>query len=223
MSTNQWKPPRQARALVKPLFWNGRRLSLGMLACLIAIALANPGACTRADEPAGRPLLTPTTTATIEFKSQGEHRHELGEVWLEGQDGGKLFLTADGQLWLIQPEEILQQAASTTPLQPLSNDQISQQLRSKLAPGFLIHKTEHFVLVYNTSETYVRWVGDLYERLYDAFHKYWDKNGIKLQEPRFPMVALVFDTREAYLQFARPEVKELAGAMIGYYNMQTNR
>jgi hypothetical protein len=33
----------------------------------------------------------------------------------------------------------------------------------------------------------------------------------------------VFDSREAYLQYAEREIGPSAGAMIGYYNMQTNR
>ncbi len=76
--------------------------------------------------------------------------------------------------------------------------------------------------MYNTSETYARWVGDLYEKLYKTFHKYWDRQ-IELREPRLPMVALVFRSREAYLQFARPEVGDMANDMVGYYHLQTNR
>ena len=167
-----------------------------------------------------------TAAATIErltFKNRSESRDEVGEVVLASQDGGKLFLTADGQLWLLQPDDILAQAPSDEPFAPQTTDQISADLRSRLAPGFLVHKTAHFVLVYNTSETYARWVGDLYERLYRAFANFWKQRGVRLDEPRFPLVALVFDSKQAYLHYAEREVGESAKAMIGYYNMQTNR
>lgn len=162
-------------------------------------------------------------TERVSFKSNVQARDEVGEVLVESQDGGKLFLTADGRLWLLQPDEILAQAPSDEPLEPLSADAISASLRAELPNGFLVHKTAHFVLVYNTSETYARWVGDLFERLYRGFTNYWKGRGVKLKEPRFPLVALVFDSREAYLQYAEREIGESARAMIGYYNMQTNR
>jgi hypothetical protein len=162
-------------------------------------------------------------TERISFKNSVTARDEVGEVLVESQDGGKLFLTADGQLWLLQPDEILAQAPSDQPLKPLSSEAISAELREELPDGFLVHKTAHFVLIYNTSETHARWVGDLFERLYRGFTNYWEGRGVKLKEPRFPLVALVFDSREAYLQYAEREIGASARAMIGYYNMQTNR
>ncbi len=87
---------------------------------------------------------------------------------------------------------------------------------------FLSLETEHFVIVYNTSETYARWVGDVYEKLYKSFHKFWDRQ-LELTEPRLPMVAVVFKSRDAYMQFAQPEVGDVAKDMIGYYNLLTNR
>lgn len=172
---------------------------------------------------AGEPQAPAPKTERVSFKNSVHARDEVGEVLVESQDGGKLFLTADGQLWLLQPDEILAQAPSDQPLEPLSSDAISASLRKELPDGFLVHKTAHFVLVYNTSETYARWVGDLFERLHRGFTNFWKKSGVKLEEPRFPLVALVFDSREAYLQYAEREIGPSARAMIGYYNMQTNR
>ncbi|MGN6136944.1 MAG: DUF1570 domain-containing protein [Aureliella sp.] len=210
---------------------SGKGISLLLVAALLVIApaicepalsflkLADVAESARADEPAA----APNPTAHIAFKNRAESRDELGEVVLASQDGGKLLLTADGQLWLLQPEDILSQTPSDEPLEPQSTEEISAELREKLAPGFLVHKTAHFVLIYNTSETYARWVGDLYERLYRAFANFWKQRGVRLDEPRFPLVALVFDSQAAYLQYAEREIGPSAKAMIGYYNMQTNR
>jgi hypothetical protein len=99
---------------------------------------------------------------------------------------------------------------------------ISGDLKAKM-PGFMCLQTNHFVLVYNTSDTYARWVGELFEKLYRTFFNFWKSKGVKLNEPRFLMVALLFDTRDAYLQYAQREIGDSAQAMIGYYNMQTNR
>ncbi len=171
-----------------------------------------------ADEP--RSATYPT--AKVEFKNHGPQRTELGEVWEEGQDGSKLFLTPDGQLLILDAKDVVQGAPSSEKFTPLTKAKVAQQLKQELGAEFLSLETEHFLIVYNTSETYARWVGDLYEKLYKTFHKYWDRS-IELTEPRLPMVALVFKSREAYMQFAQPEVGEMAKDMIGYYHLQTNR
>lgn len=175
-------------------------------------------AAVQADDP----VVTSYPTAKVEFKNHGPQRTELGEVWEEGQDGSKLFLTPDGQLLVLDAADVVNGTPSSDKFIPLSKTKVAQQLKRELGDEFLSLETEHFVIVYNTSETYARWVGDLYEKLYKSFHKYWDRQ-IDLSEPRLPMVALVFNSRDAYMQFAKPEVGEMAKDMIGYYHLQTNR
>lgn len=175
-------------------------------------------AAVQADDP----VVTSYPTAKVEFKNHGPQRTELGEVWEEGQDGSKLFLTPDGQLLVLDAADVVSGTPSSDKFVPLSKTKVAQQLKRELGDEFLSLETEHFVIVYNTSETYARWVGDLYEKLYKSFHKYWDRQ-IDLNEPRLPMVALVFNSRDAYMQFAKPEVGEMAKDMIGYYHLQTNR
>lgn len=174
--------------------------------------------CAQADEPVAKPY----PTARLEFRNHGPQRIELGEVWEEGQDGSKLFLTQDGQLRVLEAADVVNGSASDDKFVPLTKAKAAEQVKRELGAEFLSLETEHFVIVYNTSETYAKWVGDLYEKLYKTFHKYWDRQ-LELAEPRLPMVAVVFKSREAYLQFARPEVGEMAQDMIGYYHLLTNR
>ncbi len=171
---------------------------------------------------AGDPVAESYPAAKVEFKNHGPQRTELGEIWEEGQDGSKLFLTPDGQLLVLDAKDVVSGQATDEKFTPLSKAKVAERLKKELGAEFLSLETEHFVIVYNTSETYARWVGDLYEKLYKTFHKYWDRQ-IELREPRLPMVALVFRSREAYLQFARPEVGDMANDMVGYYHLQTNR
>jgi len=79
------------------------------------------------------------------------------------------------------------------------------------------------VLIYNTSEIYVKWVAELFERLHRNFYNYWKSKGFKLSEPRFPLVAVVFSNKASYMSYAQREIGATAEAMIGYYNMKTNR
>jgi hypothetical protein len=166
---------------------------------------------------------SPRETLSLQFNVDDVQRESIGEVVQEYKDG-MLFLTPDGQLWTLRDKQIVSRQPSAEAMQPLSSDEIYQQFREQLVPGFQVYKTRHYVIVYNTSAAYATWVGELFERLYRGFYNYWQRqHRLDLQEPRFPLVAVVFRDKSSYVQFAEKEVGEAAEAMIGYYNMKTNR
>ena len=159
----------------------------------------------------------------LTVKQNGKTSRLSGEIMVEAQDGGLLFLARDGALWIVQPEELLQRKRLSQEVKPLSQTEMSAQLMKEMPTGFRIHKTAHFLICYNTSKAYAQWCGALYERLYRAFYGYWKTAGITLQEPRYPLVAMVFEDRQTYLKYSRLDLGTAATAAIGYYNMRTNR
>jgi len=44
-------------------------------------------------------------------------------------------------------------------------------------PGFKTHQTQHYLIHYNTSPAYAKWVGSLFEGLHKAFYNYWTRRG----------------------------------------------
>jgi len=46
---------------------------------------------------------------------------------------------------------------------------------------------------------------------------------LKLRDPELPLVAVVFDTRDGYSLFAREELGESVGSIIGYYSLRSNQ
>ena len=159
----------------------------------------------------------------ITHQKDGKTAELAGRVEVEAQDGGVLLLTADGVLWPIPKEQIAGRRRDDEPFQPLPRDKLTAQLAKELGPGFKFHHTKHYLIGYNTSPAYAQWVGSLYERLFAAFYNYWQRRGFELAEPQFPLVALVFDSRDSYAEFSRPEVGEAARSMIGYYSIRSNR
>lgn len=163
----------------------------------------------------------------IEFHSSAAQPAPAGpvrcEVLLELADGSLLAQTEDGQLWTLEKDAIVSSAPCDAPFTPLTSEQIYQQFQQELPEGFKAFKTRHYVLLYNTSEVYVRWVAELYEQIYRGFYNYWKSKGYRLSEPRFPLVAVVFSNRASYMGYAEREIGKSAEAMIGYYNMKTNR
>ena len=155
---------------------------------------------------------------------QGDQPRELaGRIEVEAEDGGVLLLTRDGVLWPLPKEEILERRSDELPFVPLSREELAKKITAELPDGFRIHSTRHYLICYNTSPAYAEWVGSLYERLFGAFYNYWQRRKVELKEPEFPLVALVFDSRSSYAQYARGELGEATQTIIGYYSLKSNQ
>ncbi|MEO8270786.1 MAG: hypothetical protein ABI557_13770, partial [Aureliella sp.] len=198
-----------------------RRLVVAGAALVVGVCLPWPVAAQDTSEFPSRPM------RAIEFHSADSQPAPTGavraEVVSELEGGHLLLLTEDGQMWTVDKESIVSSSASDSPFTPLTSDQIYEQFQQQLPGGFKVYKTRHYVLIYNTSEVYAKWVAELFEHLYRGFYNYWRSKGFRISEPRFPLVAVVFSNRPSYLVYAEREIGKSAEAMIGYYNMKTNR
>lgn len=161
-------------------------------------------------------------TLNIQFDSDEGQKDTVGEVVRELPGGRILLRTPDGRLWHLEPEEIISKTPSETPMVPLTSEQVFAQFKETLPPGFDLHKTKHYLMIHNTNPAYAKWVGELFEQVHRGFYNYWKSQRVRLKEPRFPLIALVFDSKASYLQYAQRDIGDSAKAMIGYYNLNTN-
>ncbi|MBL8872847.1 MAG: DUF1570 domain-containing protein [Planctomycetaceae bacterium] len=159
----------------------------------------------------------------VKFRDGEQLRQVLGEVLVEAVDGGILLQGTDGRQWAIQPEEIENSRDVSEPLKPMTNDEMEKAMLAELPGGFSALRTDHYLIMYNTTKAYSQWTGNLLERLYKAHFAFWKKKGVELVEPRFPLVAIIFDTKESYREYASKELGDSVDAIIGYYHLQSNR
>jgi hypothetical protein len=159
----------------------------------------------------------------IKFHEDGELQNVSGQVVVTAQDGGLLVLARDGKLWTIEPKHLVSRAQDDEPFRPLSRDELARELARDLPPGFEIHTTNHYLICHNTSREYAQWCGALFERLYRGFTNFWTRKGVKLHEPELPLVAVVFNSAEAYANYSKDELGAAGGSVIGYYSLKTNR
>ncbi len=159
----------------------------------------------------------------VVVRKDGSETHVSGKVLVTAKDGGILLLEADGRLWTIPPAEQARRSRDEVPFAPLSSEELAQKLLAELPAGFSVHRTQHYVVCYNTSRAYAQWCGSLFERLYRSFFNYWTRRGFALREPEFPLAAVVFADRDSYAQHAAGELGDGAGSIIGYYSLRTNR
>ena len=159
----------------------------------------------------------------VTIRSPDGERALQGRVLVEGEDGSLLFQGLDGVLWVVEREQIVGRRTDTRPFVPLTQKQMALRLLEEFPRGFQIETTKHYVICYNTSPAYAKWCGHLWERLYRGFANFWKTRGLPLRDPEFPLVAVIFDSEEAFQTYSKEELGSAVGAVIGYYNFQTNR
>lgn len=197
-------------SLVSPLqsLAAGARGALAALLLLPAILLAKPPAAVALDR--------------VVLERNGQRHEVIGQVQTRLSNGGLLLLASDGVLWSVEHTELIEHTTDEAPLEPLTPLELTAELLDDF-PGFHVHATQHYLICYNTSDAYAQWCGALFERLYLAFTNYWTRRGFELEEPRFPLVAVVFADRASFSAHAAPELGDATGSIIGYYSLQSNR
>jgi hypothetical protein len=161
-------------------------------------------------------------SVTFRPRGGGETK-EQGRVLTTAKDGGLLLLARDGVIWPIPPDQLVNHTTDALAFTPVSRDEMAKRVLATLPNNFRVVNTTHYLICYDTSETYAKWCGSLFERLYLAFTNYWSHKGFALTEPEFPLVAVVFADKQAYLKSTRADLGEAGASIIGYFNLATNR
>ena len=146
-----------------------------------------------------------------------------GRVLVEAEDGGILVLGQDGRLWGVEKPQLVSRAAANEPFRALSATALGKQLQAELGAGFDVVVTKHYVICSSAQRQYVQWCGVLFERLYVSFHNYWKQRGVKLSEPEFPLVAIIFPGPKEFAAFATKDAGADAATAKGYYSINSNR
>lgn len=144
-----------------------------------------------------------------------------GRVLKQDSVGNRFFETIDGARYLVRATDIESESSSGAPFAPAPHDEMGQRLLADLPDGFRIHTTEHYVIAYDTSREFAEWASSLFEGLHRALVRYWDKQGLDLEDPEFPLPIVIHRNRAAYDAAARAE--GVGEGAIGYYHMTTNR
>jgi hypothetical protein len=159
---------------------------------------------------------------TVEFLHDNRPRTVLGRVVVEASN--LLLLEGrDGVLWQIERQELRSRENLDAPFEPLSPEALAEQLLTEMPAGFRTHTTPHYVVCYNTSRAYAMWTSSMLERLYKAFTNYWEKQGLAIEDPEFPLPVLVFSDRTAYDAASRDDLPGGTGNIVGFYSLRSNR
>ncbi|MFP6769492.1 MAG: DUF1570 domain-containing protein [Planctomycetaceae bacterium] len=164
---------------------------------------------------------------TVSFDDGGRTRTISGRVLVTATDGGLLVQERDGRLWTVTIETLKTRDPSRIPFRPYTTRELGSHLATELeqsvGPDLRITTTRHYTIVSSADPRYARWCGLLFERLRTAFVTYWKGRGLTLDEPEFPMVAIVLKNRDEFNRFAKRDAGLDSTEAVGYYSMLTNR
>jgi hypothetical protein len=166
-----------------------------------------------------RGLIIPTD---VEPKPAGDRRVVMNDIRGEAVvakvvrdlTSRYLTLTPDGRMMTVPVEEA---TFTERPFTPLTPAQLAEKLTGGPFPGFKTRTTEHFVYVYDSSDTFCTLTRTILETMYPKLRGWCEKAGLEVHNPEAPMVVVMFrDGRQFQDYWGGPE------GMVAFYNYVTN-
>lgn len=160
----------------------------------------------------------------VTFEHRGRQREEEGRIVIEAGDG-IAFEARDGQYFIIPPQSLTDKRSDDKPFTPYPWREVKLRLQNEFPQtgGWNIYETDNFFVVYTTSRSFAQWYGTLLEKLYRGYTSFWKGQGIPLQKPAYPLVAVVLANSEQFIRFAGIEGFTMIQGQCAYYNKATNR
>ncbi len=103
---------------------------------------------------------------------------------------------------------------------PYESEVIRRQLQKEFGVNYQVSITRNFVVVHPPGD-YQIWAMP-FELLYQRFRNYFTSRGFALENPEFPMVAVVLRTRKEFDKFLRI-YHNYDSMIVGYYSPRSNR
>ena len=131
------------------------------------------------------------------------------------------LLGRDGRLHQFNPK-LAQDAVKTGPrFIAYSPAELKAALEQEYGKRFEVSTTRHYLVVHPQGER-DQWA-NRFEDLYNRFGHYFRVRGFALEEPPFPLVAVVFRDRDEYLRNAAASGTPLHPNTLGHYDPLSNR
>ncbi len=154
----------------------------------------------------------------IEANVRGKHVEGLPLAWDEGQIH---LLARDGYLWEFRPDEARDLRKTAPAFRSYSFAELRSALQRELAGRLDLTSTAHY-LVAHPRGAGKKWA-DRFEELYRSFVHYFAVRGLKLKDPDFPLIAVVWESKEDFNAYARSQGLNVPPGLLGFYSPVTNR
>lgn len=150
----------------------------------------------------------------------------LGDRAIEGRivDKGKgwcVLYDRNGVMHSIDLDKVTRFKKVSSNFQPHSFNTLRTMLLKEFGKDFEVATSRHYVVCAprGRSRTYC----DLFEQTWRRFHMYFAIRGFRMDDPEFPMLAVVLKDRKSFLDYARKENAGVDSSILGYYWSTHNR
>jgi len=139
--------------------------------------------------------------------------HADNYFWLMGQDG---------RLHGVMNEKVKKYRQVSPQFNSWPATVLRDQLRREFGKSYDVVGTRHYT-VCAIGEKKARTYAETLEELYRSFYMYFSVRGFKLNEPEFPLVAVVFPDYGSFARYAQAETVSVSKLLRGYYLNTSNR
>jgi hypothetical protein len=164
--------------------------------------------------------LVPASAADFMFRARVDGRMLEGKP-LRWSAEYMALLGRDGQLYQFNPK-LAQDPRKTSPrffgYQP---SEMRTELQREFGKQFDVSTTRHYLVVHPRGER-DEWASR-FEDLYKRFEHYFRVRGFRLEEPPYPLVAVVFRNEADYRQHAEDSGTPVPPGWLGHYAHISNR
>ena len=131
-----------------------------------------------------------------------------------------LMLRRDGRISFLPVKSDKDFSKISNGFRPYTANEVKSKLRKEFGSKYQVSATQNFVVVHPPGD-YNVWAMP-FQRLYERFKLYFRSRGFQLQQPQFPMVAVVLKSRADFDRFLR-KYHEYDSHILGYYSRISNR
>ncbi|WP_197526130.1 DUF1570 domain-containing protein [Botrimarina colliarenosi] len=150
----------------------------------------------------------------------------VGGTLLEGRplawtDATMTLLSRDGQLHEFPPSQAKSARRTAPHFRGYAVEEMRQRLYKEFGSRFDYASTGHYLVAHPRGERGV-WA-DRFEALYRSFVRYFRVRNFSLEDPPYPLVAVVFGNRSEYERYVSGSSSGAPTGALGHYEPRTNR
>jgi len=155
---------------------------------------------------------------TLELELRGERVQGAPLRWDNSQVD---LLGRDGRLWTFAPKDAAAVRKVSTSFRGYSSSEVRDQLSRELGSRLTVTGVGHYLVAHPPGPRQ-QWA-KRFEDLYRSFMHYFTARGFDLDEPEFPLVAIVYPTQQEFMRAAREEGVAVDPGVLGFYTQASNR
>ncbi len=171
-------------------------------------------------------LLATAVPTQAAQKTQSLLRVQVGKNTYEGKavasDKRQFWLmSTDGELNALSFNEVGSFKKISPRFKSSSLVQVRDDLKRRYGGNFEVAANGHYVVCGPRGRA--RDYAKLFEGIYNRFYSYFRVRKLKVTEPEFPLVALVFPDHASFARYAAGDGVRAVRGLMGYYHHHTNR